>query len=82
MFSVIFYCVCSLKQQSVGRHVAPLGNIILISSQTVLDELSRPTITPTMRSRLFETALINCTDILSVSGTHQHIDVTDQPWSL
>ena len=30
-----FYCASSLKQQSVGRHVAPLGHIILIPSQPV-----------------------------------------------
>ena len=28
-----FYIASSLKQQSVGRHVAPLGHIILIPSQ-------------------------------------------------
>ena len=31
-----FYSASSLKQQSVGRHVAPLGHIILIPSQPVL----------------------------------------------
>jgi predicted alpha/beta hydrolase len=31
-----FYSASSLKQQSVDRHVAPLGHIILIASQTVL----------------------------------------------
>jgi predicted alpha/beta hydrolase len=30
-----FYSASSLKQQSVDRHVAPLGHIILIASQTV-----------------------------------------------
>ena len=30
-----FYSASSLKQQSVGRHVAPLGYVILISSQPV-----------------------------------------------
>ena len=30
-----FNSVGSLKQQSVGRHVAPLGHIILIPSQPV-----------------------------------------------
>ena len=30
-----FYSASSLKQQSAGRHVAPLGNIILIQSQPV-----------------------------------------------
>ena len=30
-----FYSACSLKQQSKGRHVAPLEYIILITSQTV-----------------------------------------------
>jgi hypothetical protein len=30
-----FYCASSLKQQSAGRHVAPLGHIILIPSQPV-----------------------------------------------
>jgi hypothetical protein len=30
-----FYSASSLKQQSAGRHVAPLGNIILIPSQPV-----------------------------------------------
>jgi hypothetical protein len=28
--------LCSLKQQSADRHVAPLGHIILIPSQSVL----------------------------------------------
>jgi hypothetical protein len=32
-----FYSATSLKQQSVGRHVAPLGHIILIPSQPVFD---------------------------------------------
>jgi hypothetical protein len=31
-----FYSASSLKQQSAGRHVAPLGHIILIPSQPVL----------------------------------------------
>jgi hypothetical protein len=30
-----FYSASSLKQQSAGRHVAPLGHIIMISSQPV-----------------------------------------------
>ena len=30
-----FYSARSLKQQSAGRHVAPLGHIILIPSQPV-----------------------------------------------
>jgi len=30
-----FYSTSSLKQQSAGRHVAPLGHIILIPSQPV-----------------------------------------------
>jgi hypothetical protein len=30
-----FHFASSLKQQSVGRHVAPLGHIILIPSQPV-----------------------------------------------
>jgi len=30
-----FYSACSLKQQSAGRHIAPLGHIILIPSQPV-----------------------------------------------
>ena len=30
-----FYSACSLKQQSAGRHVAPLGHIIMIPSQPV-----------------------------------------------
>ena len=30
-----FYSASSLKQQFAGRHVAPLGNIILIPSQPV-----------------------------------------------
>jgi len=30
-----FYSATSLKQQSVDRHVAPLGHIILIPSQPV-----------------------------------------------
>jgi len=28
-----FYTAISLKQQSAGRHVAPIGRIILIDSQ-------------------------------------------------
>jgi hypothetical protein len=31
-----FYSASLLKQQSAGRHVAPLGHIILIPSQPVL----------------------------------------------
>jgi hypothetical protein len=31
-----FYSAGSLKQQSMGTHVAPLRHIILIPSQTVL----------------------------------------------
>jgi predicted alpha/beta hydrolase len=31
-----FYSASSLKQQSAGRHVAPLGHIILIPSQPVV----------------------------------------------
>jgi uncharacterized protein (DUF1501 family) len=30
-----FYSASSLKQQSAGRHVAPLGHIIVIPSQPV-----------------------------------------------
>ena len=30
-----FYIVSSMKQQSVGKHVAPLGHIILIPYQAV-----------------------------------------------
>ena len=30
-----FYSASSLKQQSAGRHVAPLGHLILIPSQPV-----------------------------------------------
>jgi hypothetical protein len=30
-----FYIASSLKKQSAGRHVAPLGHIILIPSQPV-----------------------------------------------
>ena len=30
-----FYSASSLKQQSAGRHVAPLGHIILIPNQPV-----------------------------------------------
>jgi hypothetical protein len=30
-----FYSASSLKQQSAGRHVAPLGHIILVLSQPV-----------------------------------------------
>jgi len=35
--SLIFdlYIASSMKQQSMGRHVAPLGHIILIPSQQV-----------------------------------------------
>jgi hypothetical protein len=32
---LIFYSASSLKQQSIGRHVASLGNIIPISSKPV-----------------------------------------------
>jgi len=32
-----FYSASSLKQQSTGRHVAPLEHIILIPSQPVLN---------------------------------------------
>jgi len=35
MLSWIFYSASSLKQQSMGRHDAPLGHIILILSQPV-----------------------------------------------
>jgi hypothetical protein len=31
-----FYSASSLKQQSTGKHVAPLGHIILIPSQPVI----------------------------------------------
>jgi len=31
------YSASSLKQQSAGRHVAPLGHIILIPSQPLLN---------------------------------------------
>jgi hypothetical protein len=34
---VDFYSASSLKQQSAGRHVAPLGHIILIPSQPIFD---------------------------------------------
>jgi len=30
-----FYSASSLKQQSAGRHIAPLGHIILVPSQPV-----------------------------------------------
>jgi hypothetical protein len=30
-----FYSASALKQQSVGRHIAPLGHIILIPGQPV-----------------------------------------------
>ena len=53
-----FYSASSLKQQSAGRHVAPLGHIILILSQPVCGEatnsnfivfgLTRPGLEPTM----------------------------------
>jgi hypothetical protein len=32
-----FYSASSLKQQSAGRHVAPLGHSILIPSKLVFD---------------------------------------------
>jgi hypothetical protein len=32
---LVFYSASSLKQQSAGRHVAPLGHIIPIPSQPV-----------------------------------------------
>jgi hypothetical protein len=35
MLSWIFLSASSLRQQSVGRHVIPLGHIILILSQPV-----------------------------------------------
>jgi predicted alpha/beta hydrolase len=35
-----FYRASSLKQQSVGRHVAPLGHIILIPSRQPVFALS------------------------------------------
>jgi hypothetical protein len=35
MLSLVLYSASSLKQQSAGRHVAPLGHIILIPSQPV-----------------------------------------------
>ena len=31
-----FYSASSMKQQSTGRHVAPLGHIVLVPSQTLL----------------------------------------------
>jgi hypothetical protein len=34
-----FYSTSSMKQQSAGRHVAPLGHIILIQSQPVFATL-------------------------------------------
>jgi hypothetical protein len=34
-----FYSASSLKQQSTGKHVAPLGHIILIPNQPVFDLL-------------------------------------------
>ena len=55
-----FYSANSLKQQSTGRHIAPLGHIILILSQPVCREatnsnfivfgLTRPGLEPTMYS--------------------------------
>ena len=33
---LIFYSASSLKEQSAGRHVAPLGHIILILRQPAL----------------------------------------------
>jgi hypothetical protein len=35
-----FYSVSSLKQQVVGRHIAPLEHIILISSQSAVFALT------------------------------------------
>jgi hypothetical protein len=35
LYQLDFYSASSLKQQSSGRHVAPLGHIILIPSQPV-----------------------------------------------
>jgi hypothetical protein len=35
-----FYSASSLKQKSAGRHVAPLGHIILIPSQPVFYSLT------------------------------------------
>jgi len=38
MMSALYYTSSSsLKQQSVGRHVGPLGHIILIPNQPVFD---------------------------------------------
>ena len=34
-FVLDVYIACSLKQQSMGRHVAPFGHIILIPSHSV-----------------------------------------------
>ena len=55
------YSASSLKQQSAGRHIAPLGHIILILNQSVLGGeaansnfivfgLTRPGLGPTMYS--------------------------------
>jgi hypothetical protein len=44
----------SLKQQSEGRHVVPLGHIIPIMSQPRSTALSVLTIKPLMQVRLFE----------------------------
>ena len=35
LISLIFYSASSLKQQSAGRHVAPLGHMILIPSRPI-----------------------------------------------
>ena len=34
--SLEFYSASTLKQQSAGRHVAPIGHIIMILSQAIL----------------------------------------------
>jgi hypothetical protein len=44
-----FYSASWLKQQSSDGHVAPLGHIILIQSQPLLNALEASTLTPRER---------------------------------
>jgi hypothetical protein len=47
-----FYSASWLKQQSSDGHVAPLGHIILIQSQPLLNALEASTLTITLPMRL------------------------------
>jgi hypothetical protein len=48
-----FYSAISSKQQSAGRHVAPLGHIILIPSQPVFALSPNHSLTPVYKSGEF-----------------------------